>query len=86
MFSGLKALRADLGRVTCPILVLRSTEDHVVDPSSARAIKASVGSSDVREQMLENSYHVATLDNDAEQIFEASSAFFERVGAAASGG
>ena len=86
MFSGFKALRADLGRVTCPILVLRSTEDHVVDPSSARAIQASVGSSDVREQMLENSYHVATLDNDAEQIFEASSAFLERVGATTSGG
>ena len=35
--------------------------------------------------MLENSYHVATLDNDAEQIFEASSAFLERVGATTSG-
>jgi carboxylesterase len=86
MFSGFSTLRADLGRVTCPILVLRSTEDHVVDPSSARAIQASVGSTDVREQMLENSYHVATLDNDAEQIYEASIAFLQRVGAAASGG
>ena len=86
LFSALKALRADLGRVTCPVLVLRSTEDHVADPSSARAIQAAVGSTDVQEQMLENSYHVATLDNDAEQIFEASSAFFERVRATASGG
>ncbi len=86
MFSGFKALRADLGHVTCPILVLRSTEDHVVDPSSGRAIQASVGSSDVREQMLENSYHVATLDNDAERIFEGSAAFIERVSGAVAGG
>ena len=30
-------------------------------------------------EMLENSYHVATLDNDAQQIFEGSLAFVERV-------
>ena len=40
MFRGYKELRADLGRVTCPVLVYRSTVDHVVDPSSARIIQA----------------------------------------------
>ena len=79
MFKGFKALRADLNRVVCPILVFRSTEDHVVDPSSGRAIQESVGSADVREEMLENSYHVATLDNDAPRIFEGSVTFIERV-------
>ena len=45
--------------------MFRSAEDHVVDPSSARIIRAAVSSRDVTERMLENSYHVATLDNDA---------------------
>ncbi|MEO7351597.1 MAG: esterase, partial [Marmoricola sp.] len=67
---------------TCPILLFRSTEDHVVDPSSARIILTGVASSDVHEERLENSYHVATLDNDAEHIFEGSAAFIERVSAA----
>ncbi len=79
MFRAYKVLRQDLGQVVCPILVFRSVEDHVVDPSSARAINASVSSADVREEMLENSYHVATLDNDAPRIFEGSVAFIERV-------
>lgn len=79
MFKGFKALRADLDRVVCPILIFRSTEDHVVDPSSGRAIQAAIGSEDVREEMLENSYHVATLDNDAPRIFEGSVGFIERV-------
>ena len=79
MFQAYKVLRAELGQVVCPILVFRSVEDHVVDPSSGRAIRASVGSGDVREELLENSYHVATLDNDAPQIFEGSVAFIERV-------
>ena len=86
MFKGFKALRADLNRVVCPILIFRSTEDHVVDPSSGRAIRAAVGSADVREEMLENSYHVATLDNDAPRIFEGSVSFIERVAGVAAGG
>jgi carboxylesterase len=79
MFQGYKELRRDLGQVTAPILLLRSTVDHVVDPSSAQSILASVSSTDVREEMLENSYHVATMDNDAARIFEGSAAFIERV-------
>jgi carboxylesterase len=86
MFRAYKALVADLGRVTCPILLFRSTVDHVVDPSSSEAIRSMVSSTDVREEMLENSYHVATLDNDAQQIFEGSVAFVERVAGVASGG
>ena len=86
MFRGYKELCADLGRVTCPVLMYRSTVDHVVDPSSARIIQASNASDDVREELLENSYHVATLDNDAERIFEGSAAFIERVSGAVAGG
>jgi carboxylesterase len=81
MFKGYKVLRGELGRITCPVLVFRSKEDHVVDPSSARIILSGVSSSDTREEILENSYHVATLDNDAEHIFEGSAAFIERVSA-----
>jgi carboxylesterase len=79
MFKGYKTLRDELGSITCPVLLFRSAEDHVVDPSSARIILAEVGSTDAREEMLENSYHVATLDNDAQHIFEGSAAFVERV-------
>src|SRR5690606_26253613 len=61
---------ADLGKVTCPVLLFRSAEDHVVDPTSAPIILAGVGSSEATERVLANSYHVATLDNDAPQIFE----------------
>jgi len=77
-----KRVRADLGRITCPVLLFRSAEDHVVDPSSARLILAGINSSDVTEQVLTDSYHVATIDNDAETIFTESAAFIDRVAAA----
>ncbi len=86
MFRGYKSLRVDLGAITCPVLMFRSTEDHVVDPSSGRIILAGIGSTDKQERMLENSYHVATLDNDAPAIFEESAEFIARVAGTSTGG
>ena len=71
--------RADLAKVTQPVLLFRSTVDHVVEPSSGRAILASISSRDVTETLLEDSYHVATLDNDADRIFTDTTAFIHRI-------
>jgi carboxylesterase len=57
----------------------RSVEDHVVDPLSARLLKVGATSTEVEEIMLRNSYHVATLDYDAEQIFTGSVDFIQSV-------
>jgi carboxylesterase len=69
--------RTDLGKVTQPILIFRSREDHVVEPDSCVMLKDKVSSSDVREVVLENSYHVATLDHDAQTIFAESLEFVQ---------
>jgi carboxylesterase len=79
MMTEWKRLRADLPKVTQPILLFRSAEDHVVDPSSAGIIASQVASEDITERILENSYHVATLDYDAPLIFEESESFIRRV-------
>ncbi|MGH8970454.1 MAG: alpha/beta hydrolase [Actinomycetes bacterium] len=76
--------RTDLGKVTQPILVFRSTEDHVVEPDSCVLLKEKVGSTDLRETLLEDSYHVATLDNDAQVIFEGSLDFVRELARAPS--
>jgi len=70
---------ADLPRITAPLLYLRSTEDHVVDNTSQPLITSKVSSRDITEIPLENSFHVATIDNDAPKIFEESAAFIARV-------
>ncbi|MEU4389111.1 alpha/beta fold hydrolase [Kribbella sp. NPDC023855] len=71
--------RADLAKVTQPVLLFRSTVDHVVEPSSGRAILAAISSRDVTETLLEDSYHVATLDNDADRIYTDTAAFIHRI-------
>lgn len=79
MMRGWKQVCVDLPKVTSPLLMFRSAEDHVVDPSSGRVILTSVSSRDLTERILERSYHVATLDNDASVIQEESAEFVRRV-------
>ena len=74
-------VRSCLDLVTCPIIVFRSTVDHVVPASSTEIVVRQVSSDDITEIMLPNSYHVATMDYDADTIFAASTAFVERVSA-----
>jgi carboxylesterase len=73
------AVTADLPKVRVPVLLFRSTVDHVVHPSSSATVLARIASADVREVLLEDSYHVATLDNDAPAIFEGSVEFVRRL-------
>jgi carboxylesterase len=70
-----KTTRGDLAKVTAPLLVFRSAEDHVVKPLSTQIVLQGVSSAEVSERVLVDSYHVATLDNDAEVIFDETAAF-----------
>jgi carboxylesterase len=79
MMDAWKDLIRDLPQVTQPVLMYRSREDHVVDPGSGKLVMNRVSSADLTEHVLENSYHVATLDHDADVIFEGTAAFIERV-------
>jgi carboxylesterase len=79
LFRAWPPLIADLPKVTAPMLYFRSTVDHVVDDASQPIITSKVSSREIIERPLAESYHVATLDNDAPQIFEESAEFIARV-------
>ena len=64
-----------LGDLTQPVLVYRSTVDHVVGPPSMRVLLNGVAKDLVTVRECPDSYHVATLDNDAQAIFEGSLKF-----------
>lgn len=71
LLDELPRVRAGLEDVTGPLLVVRSTHDHTVDPDDSRQVAAGAGRADVRELVCERSYHVATLDHDAGEVEEA---------------
>jgi carboxylesterase len=74
-----KIVKSDIANVTQPILLFRSEVDHVVEPSNAAWILVHVSSDDKAEVVLKDSFHVATLDNDAPVIESMSIDFIRRL-------
>ncbi|MCD9153274.1 alpha/beta hydrolase [Aeromicrobium duanguangcaii] len=68
-------VRENLDRVTAPLLMFRSVEDHVVDEITAGLVLEGVSSPECELIELRDSYHVATLDHDAQFIMETSAQF-----------
>lgn len=68
IYSLLAVTRDLLPRVKCPALVIHSREDHVVPPVNGRTIASHIGSARSELLWLDNSYHVATIDNDKDRI------------------
>ena len=66
----LRTADAELPTLTLPLLVFSSPEDHTVKPLNSRRIYERAGSDRKELVPLRNSYHVATLDFDADLIFE----------------
>jgi carboxylesterase len=64
-----------LGEVSQPVLVYRSVTDHVVGPASLKVLTAGLPPGQLEVRDLAESYHVATLDNDAAAIFAGSLEF-----------
>ncbi len=66
----MRVTKDGLQKVTQPILIFSSREDHEVPPKNQPFILNRVASWEKELVMLENSYHVATLDNDKDLIFQ----------------
>lgn len=67
-------LDTDLGAVTCPVLLVTSALDEVVDPACADHIAAALGGP-VGRLTLANSGHVATLGPDLDLLLDAIAGF-----------
>lgn len=65
----LSELEYEYGRVTCPLLLLTSPQDHVIDPSHSDYVAEHVAGP-VERVTLERSYHVAALDYDRNVVAE----------------
>ena len=72
-----KLTNADLARLTRPLLVFTSRDDHVVEPANSTRLMEGAGTADKRQIVLEDSYHVATMDNDLPRIVEETLAFIK---------
>ena len=73
----MEQVKADLNRITCPTFIFVSEEDHVVPPNNSQIIFNGIHSETKEMHHLKNSYHVATLDNDQQEIIDTTLKFIE---------
>ncbi|HEX2026335.1 MAG TPA: alpha/beta fold hydrolase [Actinomycetota bacterium] len=75
----LRVVARELPSVRQPVLVFNAPQDHVVPRGTAEWLLGRIGSERTELVELPNSYHVATIDHDAELIFERTHEFAESV-------
>lgn len=68
----------NLSKINIPTIIFSSNEDHVVPPPHSQNIYDKISSKTKKLIHLENSYHVATLDNDLPKIVEETNQFFHQ--------
>jgi len=71
-------LAALMGDIRCPVLILTSRNDHVVQPSASDFLAERV-SGPVERVWYDRSYHVITLDYDKDDVFARSVEFAKKV-------
>ena len=77
LFKMLKETRSKLKKITIPLQLFHSVQDHTLPVCNTEIILAEIGSSSKSRIELVNSYHVATLDYDQELIYQNSLAFIQ---------
>lgn len=82
MFDAADNLGDRLSRITSPMLIITSRQDHVVPPENSDLLAAAV-SGPVERIWCERSYHVVTQDYDREIVFDAAVDFATKVTAGA---
>jgi carboxylesterase len=73
----LRITRSNLGKITVPVQLFHSVDDHTLPVTNTEIILSEIGSSNKSRIELVNSYHVATMDYDQELIFQNSLTFIE---------
>ena len=76
----------NLHLVTAPALVIHAIDDETASPKNAEFIMQHIGSPTKRKVLLDNSYHMITLDNERDTVAEETGKFFRaNIGGLAAG-
>ena len=75
----LKNTRSILGLIVQSMILFQSVEDHTLPLLNTEIVMSEIGSAKKERIELINSYHVATLDYDADVVFENLLFFFQDI-------
>ena len=74
-------VRAHLADLDCPLLVMHAREDEITTLASVQQLFDALPGHDKELAVLENSYHMITIDNDRHEVARVLARFVKRVSA-----
>ncbi len=74
-----KIIKKELPFVKNPILILHAREDDMASIKNAQYVLKNIGSQDKALIVLEDSYHMITIDNEKEKVASEAAQFIERL-------
>jgi carboxylesterase len=74
-----RVVRAELGRVMQPALLLQGRHDHSVPLANLELLRTRIASRQVEVHVLERSWHVVTVDYDRNEVGRLAADFLDRV-------
>jgi len=81
LFALQRITAADAPKVRQPALVIHARNDHTAPIDAARALYARLGSADKRLVILEEGFHVVTVDHERARVIREVTAFVDRLAA-----
>ncbi|MGO4701193.1 alpha/beta hydrolase [Dyella sp. 2RAB6] len=78
MYKMAAVVKRDLPKVTAPCLIAHATEDDIASLENARMVERGV-SGPVEMLLLEDSYHMITVDRERRLLIDRSADFFGRI-------
>jgi carboxylesterase len=76
-------VRAGLAELDCPLLIIHAREEEITRFKSVQRLFDSLPMRDKELAVLENSYHMATIDNDRHEVVALLERFVNRLGSRA---
>lgn len=69
----------DLSLVTCPTLIIHSAEDETASLKNMDQVLANISSPVVKQLILQDSYHIITVDNEKENVVRSCIDFLKQI-------
>jgi carboxylesterase len=76
LFKLINQVKRELPEITTPALILHSREDDLTSMKNPDYVEQKIGSKIVRKIILDDSYHMMTIDNQKDQVAEETAKFF----------
>jgi carboxylesterase len=87
LFRLIREVKKELPKITTPALILHSKEDDLTSLKNPDYVEAKIGSKIVRKIILDDSYHMMTIDNQRDRVAEETIKFFrEQISSTAQAG